>query len=108
MQNEILLFDYREWTSSRPTSNTLYAKKGFAVEMPIAKSRSNLLSMGPRLKDFHWNDFWKISIQQLQAAATRASKELDFSRRLIKSLVVCMRQSLNSTPIQIYSTSSIR
>ena len=78
--------------------------------------------MGPRLKDLHSNDIWKMgdahnvslrplwpaSVHQLQAAATRASKELNFARPLVKGLVVCMRQSRKSTPVPIYSMEELQ
>ena len=116
-QNKIPLFDFREWTSARPAANAPYPTKGYVIEMPTAKSRTNLLNMGPMLKNLHSNDIWKMgdahnvsirplwptTVHQLQGAATRSSKELNFARPLVRGLVVCMRQIRNSTPIPIYS-----
>ena len=42
-------------------------------------------------------------IHQLQAAATRASEELNFARPIIKGLVVCMLQTRRSPLTPIYS-----
>ena len=73
--------------------------------------------MGPKLKDLPSNAIWKMGeshnvsihplyptpIHQLQAAATKASKELNFARPIVKGLVVCMRQTRRSPPIPVYS-----
>ena len=42
-------------------------------------------------------------VHQLQAAATTASKELNFARPIVKGLVVCMRQTRRSPLILAYS-----
>ena len=79
--------------------------KRFLIELPTAKARNDLLSMGPKLKDLSSVAIWKMgdahivslrplwpsSIHQLQATATRASKDLNFARPIVKGLVVSMR-----------------
>ena len=36
------------------------SNKGFIIEMPTTISCTNLMSMGPNLKNLHSNDIWKI------------------------------------------------
>ena len=122
-QNKIPLFDYREWTPSRRNeASAPHLTKAFIIEMPTAKARKDLLSMGPKLKDIHSNDIWQMGdahnvsirplwptpVHQLQAAATRESKRLNFARPIIKGLVVCMRQTRTSTPVPIYSMEELQ
>ena len=59
-QNKIPLYDYSEWKSSRPAVHAPNLTNGFVIEMPTAKSRPNLYSMGTKLKNLHSNDIWKM------------------------------------------------
>ena len=83
--NKIPFFDYRT-TSSPGPANSPQPTKAFITEMPTAKARNKLLSMGPKLKDLPSNAIWKmgdahnVSIRPLYLTPSTNFKQLRLER----------------------------
>ena len=116
-QNKIPLFDYREWSPIQRQNSGPPVTKGYVIELPTPRARTNLLAAAPKLKSLRANEIWETGgphlvsirplwptqIHKLHAAARRVSKEIKFAQPLIKGLVVCMRKNRASPATPIYS-----
>ena len=116
--NKVPLFDYRDWSPRQQQQDSgPPLTKAYVIELPTPRSRTNLLSQGPKLKTLRANDIWKVGgphlvsirplypppVHKLHAAARRVSKEIKYAQPIIKGLVVCMRKNRNSPAVPIYS-----
>ena len=115
--NKIPLFDYREWSPAQNNNSNAPLTKGYVIELPTPRARTNLLAESPKLENPRANDIWKIGgphivsirplwpsqVYKIYAAARKVSKEIKFAQPIIKGLVVCMRKNRSSPATPIYS-----
>ena len=114
---------FREWSvpiRNHPSipSNSLQAPyKAFVIRFPNPYARDRLLESSLKLRSLKAGDIfgeggnivvyvqplWPSEVHTLFTLAIRASKSYNYARSIVVNLVVCLRESIRSRPIPIYS-----